>query len=618
VTTIEELAANQQNQANMLDALARSLASMQQAQQMAVMEAMVSPGSPLRAGEYPAGAGVASAGSTSPGATSMIADGAVTADTIAANAVTAGKIQAGSITTDKIAVGTDRMNLVSNGSFEVFTGGVASYANPTPLTGWGTSGGADVLSTVSTSGSAKSGQYIAIVKSASGAVANAGIVQRIPVKVGRTYRLSGWTWKAAAGGQPVQILAHSYDKAGVLVAFNAMVAVSHTTTTPTFGEATYTVPVGVAYLDVYGRWGNTPTTAEVFAFEDVMLEELPGGLKNGSANVVIDSSGITITDGALTFKDAYGSTALNGDGFGPAWFDFIKTGLYNSCFQEGPTGSVSAASIPNWTASLSSATASVDADSNWPSGRKVTVTPTAINGSLTLTSDLVPITPGTGYTFAFYGGWTVAGGAFGQIYVEAQTYAADGTTVVAAWSLAGGLAESSGANVTGKKFYSLAFPFLPTERYIRVRVVMKELTAHSASTRIYLGLVSAVTNIEANGMAGAVNVLGGDWIASRANAGAVTDGIFIESPPDGAYAIDTTNHRIYFREGGGWHYVNRTAGFQIPVDVDGVDERVCPRCGELMVVGDAVAGVLNGTMTDGALHGVWCHLRCAMTRSAQA
>jgi len=33
---------------------------------------------------------------------------------------------------------------------------------------------------------------------------------------------------------------------------------------------------------------------------------------------------------------------------------------------------------------------------------------------------------------------------------------------------------------------------------------------------------------------------------------------------NGALAVDSTNGRICFRYGGGWHYVNQTAGFEVP------------------------------------------------------
>jgi hypothetical protein len=92
-------------------------------------------------------------------------------------------------------------------------------------------------------------------------------------------------------------------------------------------------------------------------------------------------------------------------------------------------------------------------------------------------------------------------------------------------------------------------------------------------------------------------------------AGTISDADFTDDA-DGNFGIDGTNHRLWIREAGGWHYINRTAGFQIPIDVDGVDERLCPRCGVEMQPGEPVAGILDGHMSDGALHGVWAHLRC--------
>ena len=97
-----------------------------------------------------------------------------------------------------------------------------------------------------------------------------------------------------------------------------------------------------------------------------------------------------------------------------------------------------------------------------------------------------------------------------------------------------------------------------------------------------------------------------DGLATKVVADAVDDGDFTVDT-DGLLAIDSTNHRIYFRYSGGWHYCNQDAGYQIPAD-----EKTCPLCKKAITVGQCTAGWVNDTMADGALHGLYVHLKCAM------
>lgn len=76
---------------------------------------------------------------------------------------------------------------------------------------------------------------------------------------------------------------------------------------------------------------------------------------------------------------------------------------------------------------------------------------------------------------------------------------------------------------------------------------------------------------------------------------------------NGAIVIDqSTNHRIYVRDGGAWRWVATSAGFQIP-DY----ERLCPACGGPLRPDEDLIGVGDREMSDGALHGLWKHSRCA-------
>ena len=74
-----------------------------------------------------------------------------------------------------------------------------------------------------------------------------------------------------------------------------------------------------------------------------------------------------------------------------------------------------------------------------------------------------------------------------------------------------------------------------------------------------------------------------------------------EADVNGSLVVDSGDGgRIYFRYGGAWHYVAKTAGFQIPNF-----ETTDPISGEKIQEGDIVLGMVNETLEDKALHGVW-------------
>lgn len=73
---------------------------------------------------------------------------------------------------------------------------------------------------------------------------------------------------------------------------------------------------------------------------------------------------------------------------------------------------------------------------------------------------------------------------------------------------------------------------------------------------------------------------------------------------------DETNGRWYIMMGTTGHYWARTAGVEVPVDVDGVDETVCPRCGRRMELGQRAVVRFDHRKSDGALHGLWEHESC--------
>lgn len=82
----------------------------------------------------------------------------------------------------------------------------------------------------------------------------------------------------------------------------------------------------------------------------------------GVATVVIDSEGITITEGALTFVDQFGETVLSGAGFGASWVDFLSSMVYNHAFRAGTTNDITAATDSNGGHSVADYEAGISSD----------------------------------------------------------------------------------------------------------------------------------------------------------------------------------------------------------------------------------------------------------------
>jgi len=83
-------------------------------------------------------------------------------------------------------------------------------------------------------------------------------------------------------------------------------------------------------------------------------------------------------------------------------------------------------------------------------------------------------------------------------------------------------------------------------------------------------------------------------VATLVKAGTVSDGDFTDAAVAGLIAIDSTNHRIYWKEGEAWGYAAQSAGFQIPVyETEG------------LAIGDFLMPYAESTMSDGAVHGMY-------------
>lgn len=124
------------------------------------------------------------------------------------------------------------------------------------------------------------------------------------------------------------------------------------------------------------------------------------------------------------------------------------------------------------------------------------------------------------------------------------------------------------------------------------RLVLKGGTRGSSGIEVYENLVMQTVSSKYQS------------IVLPVKGGTLNDADF-NSPANGLIAIDSTNGRIYFRYGGAWHYVNQTAGFEIPSH-----ETACQACGKPLKVGQEVKQVIDSQLSDGALHGHYEHRMC--------
>jgi len=166
-----------------------------------------------------------------------------------------------------------------------------------------------------------------------------------------------------------------------------------------------------------------------------------------------------------------------------------------------------------------------------------------------------------------------------NIYLEPQTV---GSTVNVGIALAGDSSMSSAVNQGSAIIFGAGqdagISYDGTDLIIDPNMV--------GSGKVKIG-TTANDNLDAGQIAGS------DGLVTKVNAGACDDTIFTVDT-NGLMCIDSTNGRIYFRYGGAWHYVNQTAGFQIPnYEAAGINP------------GDFLIPYAESRMSDGAIHGLY-------------
>ncbi len=93
----------------------------------------------------------------------------------------------------------------------------------------------------------------------------------------------------------------------------------------------------------------------------------------------------------------------------------------------------------------------------------------------------------------------------------------------------------------------------------------------------------------------------GGIAATMNKAGAPVDGDFIAGAAAGGLVVDSTNSKLWGRTAGSWKGV-AIAGLSVCKE-----ERRCPRCLRLLVVGDELVPIINEYQTDRARHALYGH-----------
>src|SRR3990167_2731277 len=235
---------------------------------------------------------------------------------------------------------------------------------------------------------------------------------------------------------------------------------------------------------------NAVTTAKLDA------DAIIANVLNAGGTVTIDSTGITITDGALTFEDEFGATALDGGGFGPTWRRYITSGVYNSDFAAlpptpGSNINNSTNILPSWSWTVVSGSAisvKSNADGSAPSGRSLTFTMAsgAANDEAYI-QQIVPINGSIAQTYIYFPSVTAysqTGSNSIGIYLEGRYLEADGTTTVGpSGSLLKTLNEIGAGPLTFQAVLNGGTGSMPsTAYYLRLRVGMHRNGAATGAT----------------------------------------------------------------------------------------------------------------------------------------
>ena len=253
-----------------------------------------------------------------------------------------------------------------------------------------------------------------------------------------------------------------------------------------------------------GAIGATEIAAEAISTSHFAADAVIALVTNDGASVVIDEDGITITDGALEFVDAYGSTVLSGAGFGGSWLDFLQSRVYNGNWRAAPPtpgsditpGEGSANQVPSWNFVEVSGTA-IDArwiaDSSAPVGgyMKLTMAAGAASDEAVF-EQYIPVSPSKSQVQnlvvkATFEVDTAGTAANARAIVRRQFYKADGVTTTGP-EVTGTMLMSSLAGLDPWTVGTAVLAIPADAGFVRLRVGLQRntaLTSQTCAVRIY-------------------------------------------------------------------------------------------------------------------------------------
>lgn len=229
------------------------------------------------------------------------------------------------------------------------------------------------------------------------------------------------------------------------------------------------------------------------------LDASIGNVHNGTGEVIIDGTGVTVYNGKINLIDASGQSVLAASGFGGAWLDFLHYGLYNATFYNGnslapnistPGVTAPAASnpIPYWGYEIPAANGYINPDPGY-----LVVNVTALNVDVAFQSMPVPVRHNLLYQPTYQ---AVLSGGFGvdywRITPKIVCYSKTGTLLATITGPAVTWVHNDG-NI-GDGWYCDAMALYPDTAFASLRLDVRKTagTASGNATFLQVGLLPAV------------------------------------------------------------------------------------------------------------------------------
>ncbi len=424
-----------------------------------------------------------------------IAAGVVTATELAASAVTADKIATGALSVG--AFGADPSNMCPNGDFEDLVGNTVG-ALGSPLHGW--SSGA----TFRTRGDSR---YTGATSLESVRAGDSLVKERwsdyVPVIAGRVLKWTGAV-RGTAGNDAAAnawMGAYFYDAslASTGSVTNSVTVGASTTWVPISG--TLAIPATTTFVRFLCRQSSGGGTTDAVRFDSFQAAYADVDITHAAGNVIIDSTGVTITNGALTLQDVNGTAVMTASGFQGPWSDYIGSGIYNNLYAVATAGALSygtsrddaaghTSKLPYWTCwrSTGSASATVETGSQYPGGHMVTCRFAALGtvstNNVVLTSDLFPILAGNQITPGWLSNYNVVAGSTLNAQTNVLFYDAAGTYISTASLGPFGYPGPANPGLLRGAAGAIVVPL--AARFARVEKVYWETVAHNSANWISL------------------------------------------------------------------------------------------------------------------------------------